>query len=499
LTTVPGIQWNMITSAATLGTNRGTPDPSQVWPSSELLAPAGQSPERGLLRAAAASYLWQLAGMRVASQDPPVIDLAPSAESRQVSEIAAWRLAKMLTGEHRELVPEWFSLAARAGSVLPSHWLPVALDGLQPAERTAAISVLGARAQWLARRNPEWAEVIPAAGLPIDRWNNGTLAERRVALATMRAADPAGARTWLQQSWQTEPSEARVAFLDTLLRTPGLSPGDEAFLEAALNDKRKEVRMAAVECLCRLPRSAHATRNLERLEPFVVLTRQLEITLPDALDHAALRDGISAKPPAQRPIGERAWWLMQMIALAPPSHWCERFQCDIDTFIQAVLATDYAADLILALSQAAVRHAARDWILSLSMQQLAAQMLPTFISAVPAAEQDIILQRLFGNLGPEQFELLQTALLASEVEWSAETSRLAWAWLEKRIQSDQVQYSYPRQLLARWGLRAQTETAHREIPRLMERAGERSPWKNALESLQDLIHFRLAMKQELLT
>ncbi len=60
-----------------------------------------------------------------------------------VSENAMWRLARMLTGDHRDLVPEWLSLAAQAGRVLPRHWLPVVLNGLQPKEREVASAVLG--------------------------------------------------------------------------------------------------------------------------------------------------------------------------------------------------------------------------------------------------------------------------------------------------------------------------------------------------------------------
>src|SRR5262249_34857542 len=134
-------------------------------------------------------------------------------------------------------------------------------------------------------------------------------------------------------------------------------------------------RSAAVECLCRVPGSAHTARNLERLRPLVVLGRRLlgkrlEITLPESLDKAAARDGINAKPPAQQKIGERAYWLMQMISMAAPTHWCERFQCDINTFIQAALATDYATDLIPALSAAGVRHSDTAWIIALSAELL---------------------------------------------------------------------------------------------------------------------------------
>ena len=41
--------------------------------------------------------------------------------------VDAERIAQ-LNGEHRNLVPEWFALAARGGWVLPPHWLPVVLE-----------------------------------------------------------------------------------------------------------------------------------------------------------------------------------------------------------------------------------------------------------------------------------------------------------------------------------------------------------------------------------
>jgi hypothetical protein len=535
-------KWNTITSIATLGTNRGAPSLQEFWPAMDVAASSESSgasssateraslsatalagpPERSLLRVAAVNYLCQLSGTRVAAADLPAPDLAPALQGRLVSENAAWRLARMLAGDHRDLVPEWFSIAAHVGAVLPPHWLPVVLNELQPNERAGASAVLGARADWLAKRNPEWSELATASGLPIDRWNNGTLFERRAALIAIRAGDPVGGRVLLERSWETEPPEARVAFLETLLNAPGLSEADEPFLESALDDKRKDVRMAAVECLCRLPNSAHARRNIERLQPLVTLTeqgsgllsklrkRRLEITLPESLDKAALRDGINSKPPAQQKIGERAYWLMQMIALAPPAHWCERFRCDIETFIAAALSTDYAVDLVLALSHASIRHRDRAWIAALSTQWLtwfdhaelqgvAAQTTATLVAAAPSNERDAILRQLLAASKPPQLDFLQGTLAAADLEWSAETTRLAFERLDQRTQIGESDYTRPRNTLAHWGTRAEAATASRALTRMLERTPDKSAWRNALEALHDIIEFRLAMRQELTT
>jgi hypothetical protein len=230
-------RWSSIISLATLGTHRAQTSPDKVWPSQDLPLPAGTT-ERTLLRAAAVSYLSQISGRRIACGSVPAEEPAPTLEDKVISENAAWRLARMLNGEHRNLVPEWFALAARGRWVLPPHWLPVVLDRLQVHERASASPALGQRALWLANRNPEWKASGAAHEPSEERWANGTLAERREDLAAMRAIDPARARTWLEGTWQTDPPDARAAFLETILHAPGLSDSDEPFLESALDDKR---------------------------------------------------------------------------------------------------------------------------------------------------------------------------------------------------------------------------------------------------------------------
>lgn len=512
--------WTAMTSIAMLGTNRGAPSPEKVWPpGAEVAVPPGPV-ERTLLRAAAMSYLWQLAGGRVPTGQVPSSELAPATNAPVVREAAAWRLARMLTGDHRDLVGEWLMLAAGAGAVLPPHWLPAVLNELKPQERAVAGPVLGPRAEWLARRNPEWADRSTIAGLPIERWNNGTLPERRIALAMMRAADPTGARVWLEGAWQTESPDARVAFLETLLSAPGLSDADESFLETALNDKRKDVRAAAVECLCRLPSSGHARRNIERLDGLVNMTesgtgllsrfkkRRLEITLPDALDKVAACDGVNTKPPAHQNIGERAYWLMQMIAMVRPAYWCERFNCDIETFIGAALDTDYAADLVGALASAAIRHRDAAWLAALSTRLLewhgtperslrASQTLPELVAASPPSGRDELLRRLLAASQPQQLDFLQGALLATDTPWGPETTRIAFELLGQCTELVAPEYAQGRQALARWGPRVDVATASQALARILERVADKSPWKSALDTLQGIIEFRLAMRQEL--
>ena len=347
--------WTSIASLATLGTARAAQSFESLWPDASLAIP-GETSESTLLRVAAANYLWTLAGSRAVISAPAAMENAPPVEERLISEVAAWRMGRMLNGEHRDLLPEWFALAARAGLVLPPQWLPVVLDTLKSAEELETIApVLGRRAVWLAARNPAWRLRDVTATPSAERWTNGTLAERIAELTALRAIDAPAAREWVEKTWEVESPEAREAFVRALLN--GVSMADEAFLEVALRDKRKAVRTATVECLARLPTSAHARRNLERLGPLLrfdppgtgllskLKKRRLHVELPATLDKETVRDGIDPSPPASRKIGERTWWLVQMLSLVPPSHWTSRFGCDTRTLLEAVTENEYGAEL----------------------------------------------------------------------------------------------------------------------------------------------------------
>ncbi len=84
--------------------------------------------------------------------------------------------------------------------------------------------------------------------------------------------------------------------------------------------------------------------------------RNLIIDLPTAPDKAAQRDGIDVKVPAHRKLGERTFWLVQMVELSQPIDWTTRFQCDAATLIEAAMATEYANELLDAFGESAKRQ-----------------------------------------------------------------------------------------------------------------------------------------------
>ena len=515
-------RWNVLISAATLGTTRAplAPELTQLGDGSPL--PAAAAPT-ALLRAAAAWDLWQIAGTRSAPS-PAATDATPdvagtTSRAAQISEPACWRFARMLSGERRELVGEWLQYAAATRAVLPVHWLPVALGQLQPDERNRNASLLGPRAAWLAGLNPEWQLVATTAEPSEERWQTGTLAEREAALIALRNIDPGRARAWIESTWTEDPAEAREVFLRAL--RVGLSADDEALLELGLDDKRKGVRQAAADCLIRLPGSAHAARNLARLRPLITLSpaeknllgrprkRVLDVQLPAAPDKAALRDGVEAKPPAGRTLGERSFWLMQMVARVPPAFWSRTYDCTPEVFLEAAAATDHAAELLIALSDAAALHPDDAWLSALCVSWLErseklepglrSQYLATLIVAAPPATQRSLMQRVLTALGPKEFHLAQSIVASINVSWDVEITRLALRMLAETIRKDTQKWSMPRNLLSDWALRADVETAAAPTAAILESLADNSVWRGALETFAETLEFRHSMKKELLS
>ncbi len=512
--------WERAISLATLGLARSPGPIVDLLPHEACSLPPGPR-EQTVLRSAATTLLWRLAGERSGAATAPAETVAPAAPRQLIPETAARRLARLVTEGPRELTDEWFALAARSGRVLAPHWVPTVFEAIAPDARNAYAAVFGARLVWLAAHDPRW-RVEGAGRTPTDEdWAVGTLPERTALLQRMRQTDPARARSWLEGTWATEPPESREHLI-AILRT-NLSSEDEPFLEAALDDKRKAVRQCAADLLLRLPQSMCTRRALGRLESMFVLeprgtgllgrfaSRKLRIELPTALDKSALRDGIEAKPPAARKIGERAWWLMQMIATVPPAGWSERFSCTASELIAAADATDYPDELYGAFTAACVRRPDHPWVQALSAawrarlgraetRATAIDSISRLLVALPAAAQEsLLLDQIEALRDPEVMDVAVELLLRFDRFWSPALTAKALDVLDRCVRGAASQVTLPRTTLDSWARRADPQTAAMAIGRLLERIAADSPWRNTLERVRDFIDFRIDMHKELLT
>jgi hypothetical protein len=253
------------------------------------------------------------------------------------------------------------------------------------------------------------------------------------------------------------------------------------------------VRQAAAECLAGLASSAYAQRAVARADFWLnwepagkglaklLRKAKLVIELPSALDKAALRDGIEAKPPAQRQIGERAFWLTQMVARVPPAHWTERFACSPAELLDAAGATEYAQELLGAWSTAALRHPAVQWLDALCAAWLASKQEPQLqsealvrlLAAAGERRQELLLKYV-RSLLPNHFEIALFVLSRLQLPWTPDITQLVLAALRVVVHRDKQKWSHARNTLQSEALLCDISTARQQWPRLLEAA---TRWK----------------------
>lgn len=316
--------WKTLVSAATIGTNRQPlilPKVKNDHLDRLLTQIDTTDPAKSLLSAAALLSLTQTAGRVPVVPNFEEVSPSPPEDLPVCRQEAAHSLKRMLAGEFPEVLPEWFARVAASRWRVPPECLPDLLDwgNRNPQWKWQLLPLLGSRGRWLAAQNPQWQY----AEASIDRsiWETGTSAMRLWTLQLLRDRDPALARDWVSSTWKQDKAPDRAAFLGTF--KVGLSLADESILEPALDDKSKQVRTSAADLLARLPDSQLTQRAIERIASVIQFVTKaslkLEVTLPQTCADAAIRDGIVPQAPSG--IGEKAWWVLQMLGQVPPSFW----------------------------------------------------------------------------------------------------------------------------------------------------------------------------------
>lgn len=333
-----------------------------------LEAGAGSTGAESMLAASTA------AGSMMAACEPDILPRCPPTSTSY--------LRRILGGEYLFLLPEFLRALQVAGRRLPEELLPDVLDSLKQGfarsnqqrpdqeMRIALNAVIGRRGHWLAALNPEWS-FFGAAIAPAD-WETSNRASRTELLRQLRQQkdNPEQALSLVQSTWSTDAPEDRIAFIGEFEQ--GLSQQDEAFLEAALDDRRKEVRQKAAEMLMRMPESALVHRVWQRLSPRVRLQTAsglklkkllgkaaIELDLPERWEDSMQHDAIEEKPP--QGMGEKAWWLQQMVRAIPPDRWESHFHLSPEKCVAAFADSEFGNALLPAIAESALRHRDARW------------------------------------------------------------------------------------------------------------------------------------------
>lgn len=317
--------WKTLTSIALLGTDRAAaeyPLPAAV----EDLMPPGAPAETRLLRASGTLSLLQ-ATVPGAAAEADLPTPAPEESSVVVSNRELVDLLRTILEEgNSALIREACALLAGRDALLPPALIPAALEHGRKLKvlREPVQKVIGKRGAWLAAQNDAWKFSAAADAEESDPviWETGILAQRQAYLRLLHSQDPRVALIKMRAAFPAESAANRVALLGEIV--PSLVAEDVPFLEELLaNDRSKEVKSVAAAALSALPESDFAKRMAARLAPLVALdakTEKLRLEPPAEFTPDMAKDAIEQKVPHSG-IGERAWWLQQIVGYTPLSWW----------------------------------------------------------------------------------------------------------------------------------------------------------------------------------
>jgi len=327
--------WAPLLPLAMVGTDRQA-SALPTWPDEigQLVAQVagnGDSAAAGVLRAAAVLATCGLAGAQGSAWTQPLPvgapnDAAPALSDGSVLAPVSWALHE---GPAR-LQYQVCIVLARARWRLPPMLLPQALElGRRSlALRPFLAPVIGERGRWLAAQRDDWGYATGVASDASEeaRWNEGSFEQRREFLTRERATNPPAARERLAQCLDELPAKERADLLGVL--ADSLGPGDEPLLDSLRADRSREVRQAACALLLRLPQAAHPRRATARTEALlkqerVLLRKRWLIDAPAAVGSDWKADNIDPARPKHESLGERAWWLYQLVRQVPLGWWTQ--------------------------------------------------------------------------------------------------------------------------------------------------------------------------------
>ncbi len=326
------IAWTLLLPAAMVGTDRHA-GAWPVWPGEigDLLAQVTKPDEAAAsaLRIAAVLATCGLAGAQGEAWGAPLPSPAADETRPALADAALLRLVGWVFSDGPARVQLMvFGALARAGRRLPVALLPAALElGRRSlALRPLLVPVLGERGMWLAAQRDDWRYAAGVGATDADElhWTEGTIEQRRAFLAGERRRDPAAARQRLVVALPELPAKERAELAGEL--ATGLGPGDEALLDTLRVDRSREVRQVALGLLLRLPTAAHPQRAAARVEALlkherVLLRQRWQIDAPTEAAADWKADQVDAARPQHESLGERAWWLYQLVRQVPLAWW----------------------------------------------------------------------------------------------------------------------------------------------------------------------------------
>jgi hypothetical protein len=285
------------------------------------------------------------------------------------------------------------------------------------------------------------------------------------------------------------------------LRT-ALDDHDEPFLEACLDDRGKDVRRIAAELLASIGTSRLIARSIERTSRHLQVSRaaeghiELKITLPNAVDEAMLRDGVVEVPARQR--GKKAWWLEQIVAMVPPSHWTTSEGIEAERWIHAATATEWEGVLLDAWTRAADRYGDASWAEALLLHRSRRDV--DLWRHLPRDRRERVFATCMKRaIGAGESLAMLIQLRHVEGPWSERFSKLVTHGIKASLSAEATHVGAQlHETLLTCGSNM-APSVHEHVRASLAEELSNATWTRVLEEMIELLGFRAAMLGELET
>lgn len=229
-----------------------------------------------------------------------------------------------------------------------------------------ATAVCGRRGEWLAGFNKEWQ--WGEAGSEKERWQTGSLPQRKSVLAQIRKTSPATAREMLQQTWPQEAAAAKAELLEEM--HTNLSDEDLPWLQEVATEKSTKVKAVAEKLLGALPSSTLVQRYQAAVKQSIRLVSSKGIPAIGAKTSLEVKLSgeardifkASAEEEKDKKVSEEGFILKQLIGRVPPRFWEDHFSVDRKKVIALFAAEEKYSPYTAALAKAAIRFQDLDWL-----------------------------------------------------------------------------------------------------------------------------------------
>ena len=421
------------------------------------------------------------------------------------SPTAGLLLSAMLSGQNKEIIPEWLSLAKSHNKRISEEYLPEVLQHIEknPHQIEAALPVIGNRGRWLALRTPRLDKCIAAINVESlsddeteNFWQTENMYARNLLLQKIRKSNPAKGLELISSTWQEDKAEERKTFLSTMI--DGLSMEDESFLENALDDRSGEVRQVAVELLSRLPQSGLVQRQIERIQPYIrwkpgslLRKAQLEFSFPEQITKDMARDGIQ-KQLINRNWGEKATYLFQILRCIPPNYWNEKFQKKPQDLLEIARETELKTLLVDSWTTATLFNRDAEWAKAI---QLISPWKKNLILVMSQSEQRSFILQQFRI----DYKVGMQILTLFKEPWGKELTQIALPHIREFIPATPNRtnsFVIERYHLSNMVHHMEPCTAIELFTKYAKNADPTSEWARRIEAALQLLDFRKRIMEE---